>query len=96
MAVEKITPPFFIQSVTPMPFPTRHLGEGLSLLEFKYRDSLEDVFKAEDEKAFPKCPRCGELVMAFRGPDLLTSADRVCKCGYEFWKVFSRYDIIKF
>ena len=39
------------------------------------------------------CPECSLSINYVLLRDL--KIDRVCECGYEFWKKYSRYDLVK-
>ena len=57
-------------------------------LEELYQKALQEIMEAEDDAAFPKCPKCRELRI-----DL--EHKRFCECGYDFWHIFTRFELLK-
>jgi hypothetical protein len=57
------------------------------MLENLYQKALQEIMEAEDEAAFPKCPKCLELIISPR--------PRFCNCGHEFWHIFTRFELLK-
>jgi hypothetical protein len=55
---------------------------------------LKKVMEVEGFK-IPRCPQCERTAIALcYGKDERPPELRVCKCGYEFWKLKSRYDLL--
>ena len=67
----------------------------MNLIEEYYEKANEEMIKAEDEKAFPKCPGCGSRAWALScEADRRSPEFRFCECGYEFWHINTRYELL--
>jgi hypothetical protein len=54
------------------------------MLEELYQKALQEIMDAED--GFQRCPKCHKR-MELR--------HRFCKCGHEFWYIFTRFELLK-
>ena len=74
--------------VVPTPYPARNWKNGgIFSLKFNYQ-----AMKI-DEEGFPPCPGCGKQAESLGEALRFSPKHRVCECGYEFWKKYTRYDI---
>jgi len=54
------------------------------LIEEAYQKALQEILDVGD--GIQRCPKCN---LGKRSPS------RLCKCGHEFWHIFTRFELLK-